>query len=236
MLKVKLINKAFILLTIIFVLVLLIDIYVKLYLPIVPYRYISKPFVLLSLMVLVGYCDYKNPKSKQLLLLALTAFLIGDILIINHLNPVNFALSMLLFIAGKLLYSILFTHKEDFKIKRLIPFFVFCVLVIAFVFNFIYPRLGNYFIPVTLYFIITLIMSLFAYIRHGIVSKKSYTMVMLGISVFLISEIIMVFKTFYDVFPYQDFLIMFFYGIGQYLIITGLLFQFTIKGTDRKYK
>mgnify|MGYP000666312673 CR=1 FL=1 len=46
MLKVKLINKAFILLTIIFVLVLLIDIYVKLYLPIVPYRYISKPFVI----------------------------------------------------------------------------------------------------------------------------------------------------------------------------------------------
>lgn len=75
-------------------------------------------------------------------------------------------------------------------------------------------------------------MFLFAFIRKNVVTDTSYYTVLVGVSLFVIFETILVIKKFYQDIIYQDFLIMFCYALGQYLIIVGLL----IKDKKLKFK
>ncbi|MBD3862391.1 lysoplasmalogenase [Olleya marilimosa] len=208
----------------VFLALLFLDIYVKINLPIIPYRYYSKVLVLVTLIIFTGYCVYKKNKlSNKYVFFGLIVFFIGDILIIDHLNKTKFIISILLFVVGKLIYIFKFTHKEDFSNKRLLPFLVVCFLSVAFLYNLIFTNLKEYFMPVTLYFFISLVMTLFAYLRKDVASNKSYYTVLSGVLLFVISEATMVVKTFYGDILFQDFIVMFGYGFGQYLIILGLM-------------
>ena len=212
--------------SILYFMLLFVDIYTKINLPEIPYRYISKPLVLGSLLAFMRYYCYDKINWKaNYIVFGFILFFIGDILIIDHTNTIKFFVSMILFVAGKVFYTLKFTHKEDFSIKRLVPFFIICFLFVAFIYDFIYHNLKSYFIPVTLYFFISLLMILFAFIRKGAVNNKSYYTVLVGVGFFLFSESTMVIKTFYDDILYQDFLIMFCYAVGQYLIIIGVIFE-----------
>jgi len=208
----------------VFLALLFLDIYVKINLPIIPYRYYSKVLVLVTLIIFTGYCVYKKNKlSNKYVFFGLIVFFIGDILIIDHLSKAKFIISILLFVVGKLIYIFKFTHKEDFSNKRLLPFLVVCFLSVAFLYNLIFTNLKEYFMPVTLYFFISLVMTLFAYLRKDVASNKSYYTVLSGVLLFVISEATMVVKTFYGDVLFQDFIVMFGYGFGQYLIIIGLM-------------
>ncbi|WP_339873374.1 lysoplasmalogenase [Olleya marilimosa] len=208
----------------VFMALLFLDIYVKINLPIIPYRYYSKVLVLVTLIIFTGYCVYKKNKlSNKYVFFGLIIFFIGDILIIDHLSKAKFIISILLFVVGKLIYIFKFTHKEDFSNKRLLPFLVVCFLSVAFLYNLIFTNLKEYFMPVTLYFFISLVMTLFAYLRKDVASNKSYYTVLSGVLLFVISEATMVVKTFYGDVLFQDFIVMFGYGFGQYLIIIGLM-------------
>jgi uncharacterized membrane protein YhhN len=119
----------------VFLALLFLDIYVKTNLPIIPYRYYSKIFVLVTLIIFTGYCVYKKNKlNNRYVFYGLIIFFIGDILIIDHLNKVKFIISLILFVVGKLIYIFKFTHKEDFNNKRLLPFLVVCFLFVAFLY------------------------------------------------------------------------------------------------------
>ncbi|SFJ19377.1 lysoplasmalogenase [Olleya namhaensis] len=219
-------TKQLIYFSILFFCLLSLDIYTKLNLDTIPYRYISKFLTIGSLVTFTVACFYKRKDLKNnLLIYGLFVFFIGDIIIIDHLNMVKFYVSLLLFVAGKICYTLKFMHKEDFSINRLIPFFIVCFLYVAIVYNFIFPNLKLYFIPITLYFFITLLMTLFAYIRKGVVNRKSYYLVLCGVGFFIISETTMVIKMFYGDVLFQDFIVMFCYGAAQYLIVLGLMFE-----------
>ena len=219
-------TKQLIYFSIIFFCLLSLDIYTKLNLDTIPYRYISKFLTIGSLVAFTVACFYKRKDLKNnLLIYGLFVFFIGDIIIIDHLNMVKFYVSLLLFVAGKICYTLKFMHKEDFSINRLIPFFIVCFLYVAIVYNFIFPNLKLYFIPITLYFFITLLMTLFAYIRKGVANRKSYYLVLCGVGFFIVSETTMVIKMFYGDVLFQDFLVMFCYGVAQYLIVLGLMFE-----------
>lgn len=49
----------------VFLALLFLDIYVKTNLPIIPYRYYSKIFVLVTLIIFTGYCVYKKNKLNN---------------------------------------------------------------------------------------------------------------------------------------------------------------------------
>ncbi|WP_272022662.1 lysoplasmalogenase [Olleya namhaensis] len=219
-------TKQLIYFSIIFFSLLFLDIYTKINLEVIPYRYITKILAVGSLVSFTIFYFYKKKELKNnLLIYGLFVFFIGDIIIIDHLNMVKFYVSLLLFVAGKICYTLKFMHKEDFSINRLIPFFIVCFLYVAIVYNFIFPNLKLYFIPITLYFFITLLMTLFAYIRKGVANRKSYYLVLCGVGFFIVSETIMVIKMFYGDVLFQDFLVMFCYGVAQYLIVLGLIFE-----------
>lgn len=219
-------TKQLIYFSIIFFGLLFLDIYTKINLEVIPYRYITKILAVGSLVSFTIFYFYKKKElKKNFLVFGLIIFFIGDIIIIDHLNIVKFYVSLILFVIGKICYTLKFTHKEDFSINRLIPFFIVCFLFVAIVYNFIFHNLKLYFIPITLYFFITLLMTLFAYIRKGVVNKKSYYLVLYGVGLFIMSETTMVIKMFYDDVLFQDFLVMFGYAAGQYLIVLGLIFE-----------
>lgn len=216
--------------SIFFTVVLLIDIGVKIFLENFPYRFISKPIVL---FLLIGFYVINTKESNRnkfiYVLLGLLCFLIGDLFIINHTNQIFFIASMLLFSLGKLFYCLKFTNVKDFDVNRLTPFLITCFVFMVFIFNLIYENLGVYFIPVLIYFFISLLMALFSFLRKEDTNLNSYRMVFLGILFFLVSETVMVLKTFYHEIIFQDFLIMFTYGLAQYFIITGLILEYKMK-------
>ncbi len=63
----------------------------------------------------------------------------------------------------------------------------------------------------------------FAYLRKGVYATRSYGFVFFGVIMFMISENIMAIKTFRQDLPFQDFMIMFFYGLAMYSIVYGLV-------------
>ncbi|SFZ92515.1 YhhN-like protein [Flaviramulus basaltis] len=204
--------------------ILLIDIFVKIQLPIFPYRYITKLWLLPLLMSYFYFNKIDNDKKKhRWLLFALSFFFIGDILVINHTNIISLSLSLLFFSVGKIFFCIKFSHKKDFNVSRLIPFTIIMFGYVIFIIGYLYKDLKAFLVPALFSFFLTLLMFQFAYLRKDVFNKKSYLYVFFGIILFIISEGIMAIKTFKTDIPYQDFLIMLFYGLSIYLIVFGVI-------------
>lgn len=211
--------------TIVFFVVLLIDVLVKLYCPIYPYRFVSKPFIVL---LLLGYY-FKNrtgidKKKHAWMFLGLSSFLIGDLLIINHTNMVFLGLSLLFFSIGKIFFSFNFSHKNDFDVLRLVPFSIIMFTYAVFLIGIVLNGLKEFLVPALVSFFLSLLMFQFAYLRKGVCSKKSYMYVFIGVMIYIISESMMAIKTFKQDLPFEDFFIMMFYGISMYYIVLGVIF------------
>ncbi len=204
---------------------LAIDIFVKLQLDSMPYRYISKSIVLL-LLILYYLKNHKETSRKhfRFMIIALICFLVGDWLLIEPKNTTLFASGMMLFILGKLFYVFRFSHQRDFRLARLFPFLVVCFLYIAGLMNLIYDNLHQLFFPVIIYFFTSVIVLQFAFLRKVDVNKLSYLLVFIGIVLSILSDSITALKIFYiPNFAYEKITIVLFYGIGQYLIVLGVM-------------
>ncbi|MFV0571431.1 MAG: lysoplasmalogenase family protein [Xanthomarina gelatinilytica] len=220
--------------TFIYFLVLAIDITVKLCYPI-ELRYFSKSMLIPLLLIFYYQNKEANNRRDQLwVFLALTSFLIGDVLIINHLNQVSLAASLLFFTLGKLFFSLKFIHKEDFNVVRLIPFSILLFAYIFLLVGFVYQDLNVFFSAAIVSFFFTLVIFQFAFLRKGVYSSRSYYYVFFGVLLFLVSESIMAIKTFKQNIPYQDFLIMLAYGTSIYLITMGIVFEKDAVGDNEK--
>lgn len=205
--------------------ILIIDIIVKLGLDTIPFRFITKPLVLISLVFF--YWINANEKSKRkfvFMILALFFFLLGDIFLIFKDVSLLFLLGMLGFILGKLFYTFRFSNPHDFKLVRLLPIVVFCFVYIFIVLNIIYDNLGEYFFPVLIYLFVAMLTLQFAYLRKSGVDKKSYLIVGVGILFSVFADSIAVLAQFYrHNFLYDYVTVMLFYGISQYLIVMGII-------------
>ncbi len=205
--------------------VLATDIYVKLYLDVVPYRYISKPIVMLSIALF--YLSYKKRvnKKNRFFFVGLLCFLLGDVFLINDANQISFLLGMLCFIVGKLLYVYRFLNSKDFNLIKLIPLLLFSFIYVVGLLLFIYKNLGDFIIPVLIYYYISQILLLMSFLRLDTVDKKSFLCVFSGVIFFIISETIVALSIFHVKMGYQDSTIMITYGISQFLILIGILIE-----------
>ncbi|KAB1069399.1 hypothetical protein F6U93_03545 [Tamlana haliotis] len=211
---------------ILFFVVLLIDTVVKVCLPVYPYRFMSKPPVMLLLIVYYYYNNSAtNRRNYWWTMLALVCYFLGDLLIIDHENIYLLVTSLFIYSVAKLFLCFRFSHKSDFQVRRLIPFSVVIFVYTMGLVSFIYHDLGNFFFPAIISYFISLLLCQFAYLRKGVVDRKSYLLVFVGVLSYMLSEGIMVIKTFKTDVPYQDFSIMFFYATGIYLIIHGIIIE-----------
>lgn len=210
--------------SLLFFCILFLDIYVKLNLEAVPYRLITKPFVVLSLLLFFMTNTSKSQLKSKYVIIGLISFLIGDILLIFYNIPLIYIIAIVLFVVGKLCYAKRFANQRDFSIVGLVPFFILCFAFMVFIMLLVLDNLGAFFIPTLLYLFSCLIVMLFAFLRKGDVNTKSFVIVLIGVTIAIICDSIAVIQSFYyNSFPLHEMLIMLLYGLSQYLIIIGLI-------------
>jgi len=219
--------------TFFFFAVLFIDIYVKLYCPVFPYRFISKPFVIILLIVSFYFNNRGKSSNKKLwVYFGLFSFLIGDLLNIKDSNFLVLGLSLFFFSIGKIFFCVKFSHKGDFNVLRLIPFSIIMFAYAVFLIGILFKSLNVFLVPALVSFFITLLMVQFAFLRKGSCNKKSYLHVFIGVLLYVFSESMLAVKLFRMDLPLQDFLIMMLYGVSMYLIISGILKEEDHKSTS----
>ena len=202
------------------------DLWGKLYLNPFPYRYLTKSLLMVLLIVFyIRNFRGDDKKNHYLTLISLFLFWVASIAVINHINNLRFIIGMLFFILAKVSYCFRFSNTRDFKISRLLPFLAGSFVLMVLVFAIIYRGLGYFFIPVLIYFFVSLLLCLFAYLRKNDVNARSYNLVLLAMFFLILSEIIMAIKTYYITIPFQDISVMLFYGIAQFLIVFGILVE-----------
>ncbi len=214
-----------ILFTVVFFIILSLDIYVKLNFNGMPYRLITKPLVML---LLIGYYYLakreSSIKKNRLVIIALFLFLFGDIAFIFYEYQVIYILGLVLFILGKIFYILRFSNQSDFKLASLLPFFTVCFVYMLVIMFLVIDNLGNFFIPTLIYLFACLITILFAFLRKNEVNRESYVFVLIGVFFMVICDSISLLQSFYNPdLPYHEILIMLFYGISQYFIVLGIV-------------
>jgi hypothetical protein len=118
--------------SILFFSIILADILVKINYESIPLRLLTKSLIVGSLLFYYIVNNQEISKKKFFyMIIALSCFLIGDILIVFYNVTICFMLGMLLFVFGKIFYAFRFSNQKDFKLTRLIPFLVITFIYMA---------------------------------------------------------------------------------------------------------
>lgn len=219
--------------TVLFFCVLTLDIIVKLTCSTFPYRYISKPpiLILLTLFYYLNQSEIKRSNFKWTMI-GLLCFLIADVVLVNLESIIALGVSLFFVSVAKLFLCFRFSHKYDFKVRRLVPFAIIIFSYTLGLISLVYDGLKGFFIPALLSFFLSLLLFQFAFLRRGVVNNKSYWLVFYGVIMFMISEGLMAIKTFRTDIPFQDGIIMFCYGTAMYLIVMGIVTERVIKNDN----
>lgn len=213
--------------TLIFVVIVLLELFSAQLQDILPIPFSPKPLILLSLIVFYLLASAGVGKVTNLLmLLALLFSLGGDIfLMYTDQNENMFIVGLLSFLLAHVLYIFVFNIKRTNRnVVRVILPLVLYALALLFL---LIKGLNQLLIPVIVYMIAILAMVVFAFLRKDNVPNQSYAMVMIGAIFFVISDSILAINKFYEPIACAHFLIMATYALAQYLITLGVLRQNT---------
>ncbi len=192
------------------------------------FRVISKPLILLSLLVYFIFSGKHLKKTTYILtILALFCSLLGDVfLLFETQGSLFFPLGLTAFLIAHLLYTFIFIKKRN-KIPSSnfwwIALFLFSYGALLF-YN-LKDSLGALKIPVILYILGILAMALSAYRRKGNVAQVSFNYVFAGALFFVLSDSVLALDKFTIAIPQSHIIIMGTYAIAQYLITKGILRQ-----------
>jgi len=192
-----------------------------------PVHFITKPFILISLIV---YYLVRTPQRQTIFLLALIACLLGDILLLLvRWNEIYFLLGLGCFFVAHVLYS--FSYRQNRWVKQpdqlanvqrarlSFPILLAGTGLVVFLF----PTLGPLRVPVMLYSLILVIMVLSSISRLGRASSESFWFVFSGALLFMISDSILAVNKFASPVAHDSLLIMGTYCTAQFLIVEGMI-------------
>jgi uncharacterized membrane protein YhhN len=212
--------------TIIFLVIVLLELFSSNVQSLFPIHFIAKPLILLSLIFFfINHGKHLSLKTKTITLLALLFSLAGDVLLMFTDKSASFFLSGLVaFLLAHIMYIKVFFDKKNLKQTSLIFIIVLLIYAIG-IFYLLKDGLGDMLIPVIVYMIVILSMVFIASMRKDNVSNQSYNLVFLGAIFFVLSDSFLAINKFYQPIPLSKIIIMSTYSIAQYLIILGLLKQ-----------
>lgn len=192
------------------------------------YRIITKPLILLSLLIYFGYSGKQLAKTTYYLTLVALAFsFFGDVfLLFDSISNIYFILGLISFLLAHVLYGLVFLKNWNQKPRWNIHI-ITLVLISYGILLFLYIKagLGAFTYPVTLYILGILFMAISALRRFQKVSEKSFLFVFIGAIFFMISDSILAIHMFKQEITWSSFLIMGTYALAQYLIVKGILSQ-----------
>ncbi|MFT4610948.1 MAG: putative membrane protein YhhN [Glaciecola sp.] len=188
------------------------------------FNYIFKPAIVISLLIFFWIKSEGLDKKLQLIITSALVFsLIGDILLMFvDVSPNYFLFGLVAFLLAHVMYVIAFLKHRN-KTVNSFGFLTFLILYAAGLFYLLKDGLNEMLIPVTIYMLVILSMSIAAFLRQGNIPKLSYTLVLLGALFFMMSDSILAVNKFYAPLAYSNISIMVTYALAQYLIIVGIL-------------
>lgn len=189
-------------------------------------NYVAKPVLLISLIIFFWKkSTHIEKKIKQLILLALIFSLAGDILLVLVHQSENFFIGGLMaFLIAHIFYVLVFLKQRN-RSKNPFIFISFMLFYGMLLFYFLKDGLSDMLLLVILYMTIILSMVTTAFLRQGQVAKNSFLMVFIGAILFMISDSILALNKFYQPLAFTNFSIMFTYAFAQLFIVFGLLKQ-----------
>ncbi len=215
-----------------FLLILLTDLVVKNSDHLLAYRILSKPAVILSLLLYYYFNslsferDTKFPMFCSLILLV-----IGDICFLAFDNDIFFNVGFVAFMVANFFYFKAFLTNTDFNFKLLIPFWILCGVYFFVMLSYLYINIDLYLMPIMIFFIIMVSMANVALMRYKMVNNYSFYLVFIGTLFYLYSISLIAFDKFDMPVTYQYTLEMASYGIGHLLIVLGMLKEKIVKKT-----
>ncbi len=187
-------------------------------------EYFFKPL----LMFLLGFYFFRSvvlrgAKQHQFIFAAIIFSLIGDIFLMYE----SFFIQGLgAFLIAHVFYILAFRPEASrFFSKKELYLPAIAVLVYgAILIGIVLPNVGSALkIPIIVYSMTILIMLLTTLHRFRNVSAVSFKYILIGASLFVLSDSMIAISKFVTHFPMDDLLVMATYGVGQYLIVIGFL-------------
>ncbi|ETN96533.1 lysoplasmalogenase [Zhouia amylolytica] len=197
------------------------------------FRYITKPLLTISLGFYVILNKRLYSHLSNFILLALLFSLIGDVFLL--MNESYFILGLLAFFVAHIMYISAFFKTKFFNFRR---FLTITAILLAFATPMLYliiPNAGSLLPYIVLYVIVLMVMVKTMYLRKGYVNPLSYKLAISGATLFLISDSLLAINKFVFEIQHINLLVMSTYGIAQFLIINGALFEKRNKQSLFKY-
>ncbi|SMG39673.1 Uncharacterized membrane protein YhhN [Marivirga sericea] len=190
---------------------------------------ICKPLLMIALLIYFWEKsdNRKDEKWVSYVTLALAFSWIGDIMLLFTFKHFMFFFAGIgAFLSAHIVFIIAY-KKATFKDKLAIKWSVFPFIVVAYLALMAYlilPYIDSVIqVPVTLYALVLALMILVAWFRKGNTTDESFQLVVLGATLFTISDSILAINRFSHTIPFSGVAIMGTYIIAQWLIVNGLL-------------
>ena len=208
-----------------FIIDLLIDL-VAVYKGWVMIRAVTKPLLMILLLVFVSIRLEKVTFEKRLLQLAISASFLGDIfLLMDKGDSIWFMFGLVAFLIAHIFYIILFMRIRRKNQPRRKLNLIVLILLAAYVGSFfylLYPSLGSLKIPVIIYAFVLAAMLGMAFHAFDL-AKQTYGLItVMGAFLFLISDSLLALNKFYSSFFLSSVLIMLTYASAQLFIVLGV--------------
>lgn len=180
-----------------------------------------KPLIIPSLIAF--YLSVSDQKNK-LFLLALFFSFLGDVLLLDKSNLFLYGIAA--FLITQLLYIFIFSKglkqsSWDIRVKSSIPFMVFYIVLIWF----LYPGLGPFLVPVLVYGFAISVFGVVSLVNFLTGNREITLYLLVGAILFIISDSMIALHKFHSEKPSYGLLIMVTYISAQFLI-THYMIQF----------
>ena len=189
-------------------------------------QYSSKPLIIPALAIyFLNNLTGITSKLKKWIIAALLFSWAGDVLLMfQPKDEIFFLLGLTSFLIAHVCYIIYFHHvrfNEQIKGK---PWLLIAVVIYyAFLINLLVPYLGAMKIPVLVYGVVISFMLMLAMHMLFIKQKIAGRWMMLGASLFVISDSVLAINKFFHPFPSAGLIVMFTYGMAQLFIVKGAI-------------
>ena len=180
----------------------------------------AKPLLMITLLLYFLSESRGYPAWRWLVVAALVFSWAGDVFLIwNNM----FIFGLIAFLIAHVFYIIAY-HRTGAASGELKPLDVIKFLLLgSLLIWLIYPGLGSMTLPVLVYALVLLGMGIWAHKRRGATCASSFTLVSIGVVLFVISDGMIAVNKFAFEIPAERILIMSTYMAAQYLIVRGLL-------------
>jgi len=190
---------------------------------------ICKPLIIITLLVSYLATVTSEYRSRTLLV-ALLFSCAGDILLMIHDTDGSFfMMGLIAFLVSHVFY--IFTYRQHqnensetglqgiHKVRLAFPIILTGVGLVYV----LYPVLGDLKIPVMVYALVLVVMTLNALLRLGKTTQPSFWMVFIGALLFMASDSLLAINKFLVPIPHGSIWVMTTYISAQYLIVKGLI-------------